>query len=136
MGKKILSGELLHASTDENMRKIAFENIASLDGPFAAERIVEALHEIEVGRKSPPLQRMKRLQARSYALYVMVRDNVQKYLKKNELSYSVQKFPPTSLVDIQTRADKFSEILRRFKSIRISEIDANCFEVQTEASSF
>jgi hypothetical protein len=134
MGKKILSGELSHASGDENMRKIALEHIASLEGPFAAERIVEALHEIEMGRKSLPLQRMKRLQARSYALYVVVRDNVQKYLKKRESSYSVQKFPPTSLADIRARADKFSEILGRFKSIRISEAGANCFEVEVEAN--
>ncbi len=133
VGRKILSGELSHISRDEAMRKVALEHIASLEGPFAAERIVEALQEFELIRKSPPLQRMKRLQARSYALFILVRDNVQKYLKKRESSYSAQKFPPTSLADIQTRADKFSEILRRFRSVRISEIDANCFEMQTEA---
>lgn len=130
MGRMIIDGKLGPASDDIEMKKIAHRHIASLDGEFAVDRIVKVLRNVPNGSVS--MGNIQMIRARLYAIYVRSRDIVQRKIKKKETSYAAQKFPPTTIAEIQDRTDKLSAVLGRFGNISITEKGKNCFEIKAE----
>jgi len=130
MGKLIIDGKLGPASEDTEMKKIAHRHIASLDGEFAVDRIVQILRSIPEGSVS--IGNIQMVRARFYAFYVWLRDGMQRKLKKKETSYAAQKFPQTDIAEIQGRANKLSAVLGRFDNVSIIEKGKNCFEIKVE----
>ena len=131
MGMKILNGELLPCSSDPHKSEIAHQHIASLGGALAVDRIVKALSSLPGKNSLNNVScRIRKYRMQSNALYVQVRDEIQKMLGKRGSSYAAQKFPSTTVSEVKKRAAKMSSVLGRFADVSISEVDNNCYEIK------
>ena len=53
---------------------------------------------------------------------------------KANIAYTKHRFPDTSLAEVRTRIDDFSEALQRFRSVQVKKYDDNIFSIRTVAS--
>ncbi len=127
LGRKAVEGELASAFGDPPRMQTARRHIAALDGALAVDRIVGALDT------RPPVSRgesLRRLRTRLNGAYVMVRDDLRRRRNGDQGSYLSQKFPHTTVQEIEQRAAALGAAVGRFETVRICGQGRNCFELR------
>jgi len=129
LGKK--EGE---AFVDDNgmvKRKIANEHIASLEGKFACERIVEVLDTINI---SSGMRRRKLINSifcykskfTNYIMRIVMR-------RRKSYKYTNQKFPGLELAEVDACITKFQDATGRFGSVKYIQLDKNLFKIYCDS---
>lgn len=128
-GKGFLNHRIQPASKDSEKRRTAKQHIAALDGPLATDRIIAELSSLNIA----PLRSgyVNRLRAVSAANLTIIRDIVQKRLRRKQRSYSSQKFPDTELAEVRDKAARLGRVLGRFEKVQVAECASNCFEISS-----
>lgn len=107
-------------------------NIAATEGPFAAERIVDALEADMAGPLALPA-----LNTAAYAT-AWLRSHeraASKWLKsfvpehKNNADYQRQRFPGLTEKQVDAKIRRFSTLLGRFENVRARKLIQNVFEI-------
>ena len=122
--------------------QVAGQYMTAITGPFAADRIIDALETLNVEPDFYPAKvaepvgapgsqeiagRSKSL--RSFLSNLRNRSSELKLSKaeKIQLEYARQKFPGISLEDVQTRISRLREITNRFAAIQVDQLGSNSY---------
>jgi len=125
--------EGIGASSLNERRKILNGHISALDGPLAAERMVDALESGEYHRKRP--------KAASFGKYVqgwthntvrtvVKRINMHRPGHRNNLAFHAHRFPDISVNEIRERISRMGGLLNRFNSIRVGQHSQHIFTIR------
>ena len=97
-------------------------HIAALDGPLAADRMVDVLEECGYGDRPPPAPppwtRM-RGQIANRLRTVGKRVNMRRPGHRNNIVYHAHRFPDISLAEVRDRVARFGRLLQRFERIHV-----------------
>lgn len=127
----IIQGNLGPLDEGEN-RKVLDPHISALDGPLAAERIVQVLVDAGYSQRRPP--------ARSWNDYIEGRvRNTWRTLSKrrkmrrpesrNSLAYHAHRFPDISAEEMMRKVRRMGKLLNRFEKIEVTEISRYIFRI-------
>ena len=133
MVKALVSGNpSAEEAAADDRRELARRFFSGLEGPLAAERIVETLLQLQVPAK--PLGR-NRIQARARELALRVWPPVRKFVSRvakgpNPLSeYLQQKFPQLERSEVQQDLDRLRKVSGRFASVQVAAIGDMLFSL-------
>jgi len=139
INKIVTDGHFSFYSGDTLSRSSSKRFIASLDGKYSAEKIVEALLKIDIpdddliwdDKKKFKAIIRKHLPPEVVKIYhkLMWRNNIK--ADKNTLKFSEnhvkQKYPGSDLNEVKEIMNKFSNITGRFNSLKIKNLDDDLF---------
>jgi len=115
-------------------RALIDHHIVAMDGPLASDRIIDALENVELGSTRPaPQGRIRYVRAWSHANLRSAEKFVRSQIPgdKNNFAYQEQRFPTLPLEAVRARADRFAELLGRFKKLEVAELHRNIFEIRS-----
>lgn len=129
--RNILEGKLGPLDYAER-RKILDRHITGLDGPLAAERIIQVLAAGGYNQRQPP--------ATSWNVYVQgwvhnhlrtmaKRMNMHRPGHRNNLSYHAHRFPDISVPQITEKIARLGKLLNRFERIKVTRISKHIFRI-------
>ena len=113
-------------------RKILDRHIAGLDGPLAAERIIQVLEDGGYNKRQPPATSLN-----SY-VHGWIQNHLRtmsKHIKmrrpenRNSLAYHAHRFPDISVEEIMRKIACMGKQLNRFASIKVTEISKHIFRI-------
>jgi len=124
--------EKLGPLDEAHCRKVLAPHISALDGPLAAERVVQVLEDQGYGRRRPP--------ATSWNVYaegwlsnrwrtLSKRRKMRRPESRNSLAYHAHRFPDISVEEIMRKVNRMGRLLNRFEGIRVSEISPYIFRI-------
>lgn len=132
-----LAGTLgLDSARAAAQRKLIERHVTALDGPFASERIVDALEAFAAeDRDRPALARV--LRARLRLALRSVRKRAEAYVpeSRNNREYLRHMFPGVTLPEVRERLARFQGILGRFRGVDARQLYENIFEVASASGS-
>jgi hypothetical protein len=113
-------------------RKVLDRHIAGLDGPLAAERIIQVLEAAGYNKRQPP--------ATSWNVYVngwfrnhwrtmSKRRKMRRPENRNSLAYHAHRFPDLSVEEIMRKIKRMGRLLNRFEGIKVTEISKHVFRI-------
>lgn len=125
----------------KRIRSILAEHIASLDGIFASEMIVNALAKIDIKKQLLFNNKIEQFLLTKHKIKRFIKEAIKVVLlstpkpirlflpeeRLNAWQNQRKRFPLTTLSEIQQSIEKFSTILHRFEKIKVFEIAKNCF---------
>jgi surface carbohydrate biosynthesis protein len=137
---KALAGELQpDQETSVRQQELVSSHIASLEGPLAAERIVDVLarlNELPGGYPEPP--RLEHLKMCAQGALKRTRIRLKPWIKGREKRHRYQlydhKFAEFPVSDLESRISRFSELLGRFSHIRVRKLRKKIFELDNAAA--
>lgn len=113
-------------------RKILDRHIAGLDGPLAAERIIQVLEAGGYNKRQPP----------ATSLNVYVHGWIQNHLRtmskrinmhrpghRNNLAYHAYRFPDISVSEIMRKIACMGRLLNRFETIKVTQVSKHIFRI-------
>ena len=134
--KAILTGDLSAGQSLQQQQLLA-HNIASLNGPFAAERMVEVLVAAGYDQQQPPpvplssyLQGWLHTRIRT----AKKRINMHRPGHRNNVRYHYHRFPPVSVMELQQRIDRLGALTGRFRGIRIRQTSRHMYRIDPPAT--
>ena len=98
-------------------------HVASLEGPLAADRIVDVLTSsgyLEHRPPRPPLATYARGWLRNRIRSLGKRRNMRRPGHRNNMTYHAHRFPEIHAADVQERVDRFARLLGRFAQVRVA----------------
>jgi surface carbohydrate biosynthesis protein len=122
--------------------QIAGQYMTAITGPFAADRIIDALESLYLEpdlypeKAAEPVDTTDTQEAkiqpntlRSFLRKLRNRNAEAKLSKaeKIQLAYARQKFPGISLEDVETRISQLREITNRFGNIQVNQLGSNSY---------
>ena len=113
-------------------RKILDPHIAALDGPLAAERIVQVLEAEGYGKRQPPASSMKdHIQGRVQNNFrtMVKRVNMRRPGHRNNLAYHAHRFPDISAEEIEKKVARLGKLLNRFETIKVIQLSKHIFRI-------
>ena len=120
---------------DAERQELAAQHITALDGPLAADRIVELLQTIQV----PPRSLGERVYQQAYGIKkIRGKISLRRFAglsvpgNRNEAAdkHKQQKFPGVELYEVDESMKKIRTLLNRFFEIQASQIDKNLFSIR------
>jgi hypothetical protein len=114
-------------------RKILDRHIAGLDGPLAAERIVQVLEAGGYNKRQPPATSWNDyLQGwvHNHLRAMVKRINMHRPGHRNNLSYHAHRFPDLSVPEIMRKIQCMGRLLHRFDNIKVSQISQHIFRIR------
>jgi len=129
--RSILAGRPPVADQAERRQRIE-RHIAALDGPLAAERMVEVLVQAGYARRkprrtSPHLQLAGWAHARGRNVVKAV--NMRRSGHRNSIEYHDHRFPAVSARELQARIDRLGRQLGRFRGVRVQDHSRHVFTI-------
>ena len=115
-------------------REILSPHVASLDGPLAADRIVDVLASsgyLEHRPPRPPLATYARGWLRNRIRSLGKHRNMRRPGHRNNMSYHAHRFPEIHAEDVQDRVDRFARLLGRFARVRVAAAGEYTFRFHT-----
>jgi len=121
--------------------------MTAITGPFAADRIVDALETINVEPDFYPEKAVEPVGANAAQAVAGQSHSLRSFLhnlrnrnaesklsraEKIQLAYARQKFPGISLEDVQTRIYRLREITNRFSTIQVYQHGSNSYCILPE----
>jgi hypothetical protein len=127
--RAIVDGELGPLDYSKR-REILDQHIAALDGPLAADRMVDALVSAKYNERQPPATLIS-----DYAqgwLHAKLRTavkriNMHRPGHRNNLAFHAHRFPDISAEEIMRRVTQFGKLLNRFDTIRVRDHSKHIF---------
>jgi hypothetical protein len=121
-------------ATSLTRRKLIEQNVTSLDGSMASEKIVEVLRAFDGasnGHANPPFGTFLRAKAKALQRQFKQRrkGSSGKHQNKQRYSYHSDIFPDVELAEVQSRIACFQKLLDRFSQVNIRRVRGNIFEV-------
>lgn len=122
--RSIVSGEI-GVRDDPEVREILGRHLAALDGPLAADRMIDVLVDagyLEGLPTLPPLSR--RLEARLHLRGRTLVKRVNRYRQghRNNEAFHRHRFPGVSVAELEERMARFESELGRFNGVRIQQV--------------
>ena len=114
-------------------RKILNRHISALDGPLAAERMVDALESGEYHRKRPKAAsfgNFVRGWTHNTLRTVVKQINMRRPGHRNNLAFHAHRFPDISVNEIRDRISRMGSLLNRFHSIRVRQHSQHIFNIR------
>lgn len=109
------------------------QHICGLEGPFSAERILEAMNAFHQSAKEADNPHP----GASFKGYISARWRQMKKrvnsllpVHKNSASYTRHRFPGLSLADVEAKMADYQFILRRFSGLEVSLVSSNIFRIR------
>ena len=125
--------EGIEATNLNERRKILNRHISALDGPLAAERMVDALESGEYHHKRPKAASFgKFVQGWTHnTLRTVVKQiNMHRPGHRNNLAFHAHRFPDISVAEIRERISRMGGLLNRFNSIRVGQQSKHIFTIR------
>ena len=109
-------------------------HLTGIDGPFASERILDALAELDeqLDWRWPGVRRYLSGYYRASVRAYEKRRNANIPGHKNNLEYQRHRFPGLQLAEVQQRIARFGGLLGRFGRVRASQLHENIFHIHAE----
>jgi surface carbohydrate biosynthesis protein len=131
MVRSIASGDLEGNDCPDRWRRI-HRHIAALDGPLAAERMVDVLEQAGYADRLPPTSSPS--QYLTGWVHTKVRTGVKKINQRrsghrNSIDYHAQRFPDVTLADLRGKIERLGKQLDRFEKVRIRQISRHIFGI-------
>ena len=108
-------------------------HIASLDGPLAAERMVDALEQGGYRHSSPPASPISKYAhgwIHNRLRTVVKHINMRRPGHRNNLAYHTHRFPDITVDEIMQRIERMGTLLKRFGSIRVEPYSKHIFSIK------
>ena len=115
-------------------RSILDRHLAALDGPLAADRMVDVLLDSGYLARRPPrpaLATYARGWLRNRLRTARKRANMRKPGHRNNIVYHAHRFPDISAAEVQARVDRFGRLLGRFARVRVEPYGDYTFRFRT-----
>jgi hypothetical protein len=113
-------------------RKILDRHIAGLDGPLAAERIIQVLEAGGYNKRQPPATSLNAYVhgwVRNHLRTLSKRINMHRPGHRNNLSYHAHRFPDITVPEIMKKIKCMGRLLNRFESIKVTQISKHIFRI-------
>jgi surface carbohydrate biosynthesis protein len=113
-------------------RKILDRHIAGLDGPLAAERIIQVLEAGGYNKRQPPATSLNVYAhgwVRNHLRTMAKRINMHRPGHRNNLTYHAHRFPDISVPEIMKKIACMGRQLNRFESIKVTQISKHIFRI-------
>jgi surface carbohydrate biosynthesis protein len=122
------------AEADGARRQIAASYISALDGPFAADRIVNALCRIEVKPQRFKPSFWWQIDRSSKEAWLKTKLATWQLVnrRKSAAGYFKQKNPRLEMTELQTLLAKLQAVTGRFSQIQVQQLDRSLFRVYVE----
>ena len=130
--KSMVSGKL-GALTHKERRKILDQHIAALDGPLAAERMVDVLEAGEYHCKRPkatPLGEFAKGWVHNTLRTAVKQINMRRPGHRNNLALHAHRFPDISTNEIVERIARMGALLNRFETIKVRQMSKHIFRIR------
>jgi surface carbohydrate biosynthesis protein len=117
---------------DPEVEETLAEHVAALDGPLAADRIIDVLVDAGyLGRLPAPQRWVRRLEARTHlALRTAVkRRNRFRPGHRNNIEFHRHRFPGVTATELRDKIAGFAQQLGRFDGVRVEQIDDHIFKL-------
>ncbi len=117
-------------------RKILDQHIAALDGPLAADRILDVLEAAGYKRKQPPAAFTSdyiRGWIHTNIRTMVKRINMRRPGHRNNAAFHDHRFPEISTKEIMERIDRLGRLLNRFETIRVEQLSKHIFKIWSTA---
>ena len=129
--RSILAGELGPHEHPDRKRDLE-RHIAALDGPLAAERMVDVLGKAGYGTRPPP--RTSAARHLNGWLHNRLRTaskriNMRRREHRNSQDYHDHRFPDVSLDDVRERIARLGQQLGRFENLRVRQRSQHLFHI-------
>jgi len=129
----MLSGHRDAVQTSDQ-QQVLEHNIASLTGPFAADRMVDVLWNAGYGDRQPPATPFQ--EYLSGRLHTAVRTGVKRINMRrpghrNNIRYHDHRFPPITVEELQRRIDHMGELTGRFGKVHIRQTSRHMYRIDT-----
>jgi surface carbohydrate biosynthesis protein len=126
------------AETLSRQRALVDRHIASLDGPLASERIVDVLAQFESppgGYLDPPLLEHFKMcvQGALKRTRIRMKPWTKGPAKRHRYRLYDHKFAAFPVSDLESRIEKFSDLLGRFPRVRVRKLRAKIFSIENAA---
>jgi len=130
MIREVIAGRL-GVCDGPDQRKLVAQHIASLSGPLASERIVQAL---ERPRKVPRVGTVDQLTGWTASQLRRVEKFVRSRIPgdKNDPGYQEQRYPSVSLDAVRERVGRFGQLLGRFQELSVSRVSERIFRIDAD----
>jgi surface carbohydrate biosynthesis protein len=115
---------------DPEVAEILAEHVAALDGPLAADRMIDVLVDAGYLARLPARQSwIRRLEGRMHlALRTAVkRRNRHRPGHRNNVEFHRHRFPGVSADELREKIERFAQRLGRFEDVRVEQIDDYLF---------
>jgi len=127
----ILSGRQDAVQTPDQ-QQVLEHNIAALEGPFAADRMVDVLWNAGYGDRQPPATPFP--EYLSGRLHTAVRTGVKRINMhrpghRNNIRYHDHRFPPITVEELQRRIDRLGDLTGRFGNVRVKETSRHMYRI-------
>jgi len=113
-------------------RKILDRHIAGLDGPLAAERIIQVLEAGGYNKRQPPATSLNAYVhgwVRNHFRTMSKRINMHRPGHRNSLSYHAHRFPDITVPEIMKKIKCMGRLLNRFESIKVTQESKHIFRI-------
>jgi surface carbohydrate biosynthesis protein len=129
--RAIVDGRL--GALDRATRRATLDrHIAALDGPLAADRMVDVLEQAGYLKEPPPAAATAdfvQAWVHNKARTAVKRVNMQRPRNRNNAAYHAHRFPDISVDEVERRVERLGRLLDRFENIRVREHSAHTFRI-------
>lgn len=132
--RSILAGRIPVSDQDERRRRIE-RHIAALDGPLAAERMVDVLVQAGYARRRPRRASPHRHLvgwAHTQGRNAVKAINMRRAGHRNSIEYHDHRFPAVSARALQERVDRLGRALGRFRGVRVRDHSRHVFAIDAD----
>ena len=116
----------------EARRATLDRHIAALDGPLAADRMVDVLEQAGYLKEPPPAAAMTDFVqgwVHNKARTAIKRVNMKRPAHRNNAAYHAHRFPDISVDEVERRVERLKRLLNRFENVRVQEHSAHTFRI-------
>lgn len=132
----VLEGHL--GPVDDAVRRRFFDrHLASLEGPLAADRIVEALEQAGYAKRTlerPPLGRFVGGWVRGNVRTAKKMVNRLRPHHRNSAAYHAHRFPGVTVAELEERIERFRRSLGRFQSVHAAPLSRHIFRISSSGA--
>jgi surface carbohydrate biosynthesis protein len=131
--RSIVDGEL-GVRDDPEVREILEQHVAALDGPLAADRMIDVLEAAGFKNRLPDRPSwFRQVEARVHLLGRTAVKQINRHRPghRNNLEFHHHRFPGVTTGELREKIDRFSRQLGRFKDLRVEQISEHIFAIST-----
>ncbi len=129
--RTILCGET-SALTERERRRIFDRHVATLEGPLAADRMLNAIEEVGCGEWPPqrlPVGRYLSARLHLETRTLVKKINMRRRGHRNSLDFHAHRFPGIGLDELRERIARLSAQLGRFKRVSAKQVSEHIFQL-------